>query len=169
MRSDESVLWLVAEDSDDDFFLLAHACLKLKPVPKLQRATNGVEAQLYLAGDDRFSDRSAYPLPSMVVSDLNMPLMDGLALLAWFKRQPLRPTIPFVFLTSSSNQNDRDRARAQGADGFLTKPGKIEELVMKLEDWRNSCHAINHAHDATPTGQTTRASFDAGKGNPADR
>ena len=132
MRSDGSTLWLVAEDSDDDFFLLERACSKLKPAPKLQRASNGVEAQRYLAGDGPFNDRAAYPLPSMVLSDLNMPLMNGLELLAWFKGQPWRSTIPFVLLTSSIDQNDRDRARERGADEFLTKPEGFGELVTTV-------------------------------------
>ena len=78
MRSDGSILWLVAEDSEDEFLLLQRACSRLSPAPKLQRASNGVEVQHYLAGEGPFNNRDAYPLPSMVVSDINMPLMDGL-------------------------------------------------------------------------------------------
>jgi len=133
MRSDGSTLWLVAEDSDDDFILLERACSKLKPAPKLHRATNGVEAQHYLAGDGLFNNRAAHPLPSMVLSDLKMPLMDGLELLAWFKDQSWDPTIPFVLLTSSNDQSDRNRARERGADEFLVKPGRFGELVTTVE------------------------------------
>jgi CheY-like chemotaxis protein len=132
MRRDGSVLWLVAEDSEDDYFLLQRACSRLSSAPKLQRATNGVEARQYLAGEGRFHNRESYPLPSMVVSDLKMPLMDGLELLAWFKDQPWEPRIPFVLLTSSNNQSDRDRANERGADEFLTKPGSFGELVLTV-------------------------------------
>jgi CheY-like chemotaxis protein len=132
MQSDGSTFWLVAEDSDDDFFLLERACSKLNPAPKLQRAGNGVEAQQYLAGDGPFTDRAAHPLPSMVVSDLKMPLMDGLELLAWFRDQPWRPAIPFVLLTSSNDQSDRNRARERGTDEFLVKPGRFGELVSTV-------------------------------------
>lgn len=132
MRSDGSPLLLVAGDSDDDFFLLERACSKLKPAPKLQRARNGVEAQHYLAGDGLFNNRAAHPLPSMVMSDLEMPLMDGLKLLAWLKDQLWEPTIPFVLLTSSNDQNDRNRARERGADEFLVKPGSLGELVAMV-------------------------------------
>jgi len=78
MQADGSILWLVAEDTEDDFLLLQRACTRLSPAPKLQRASNGAEAQQYLAGEGPFNNRDAYPLPSMVVSDINMPLMDGL-------------------------------------------------------------------------------------------
>ena len=132
MKNGGSTLWLVAEDSDDDFLLLQRACSKLSVAPKLQRASNGVEAQRYLAGDEPYNDRAAHPLPSMVVSDLNMPLMDGLELLAWCKGQPWEPAIPFVLLTSSNDQRDRDRARDHGADEFLTKPGRFGELVATV-------------------------------------
>ncbi len=129
MQTDSSLLWLVAEDCDDDFFLLQRACARLTPPPKLRRASNGVEARQYLAGDGPFEDRAAHPLPSRVVSDLKMPLMDGLELLAWFKNQPRKLPIPFVLLTGSDEQRDRDRARDYGVDQYLTKPSTFGELV----------------------------------------
>ena len=129
MQSDGSILWLVAEDSEDDFLLLQRACSDLNPSPTLQRANNGVEAQQYLAGEGLFNNREVYPLPSVVVSDLNMPLMDGLGLLVWFKGQPCTQGIPFVLLTNSNDQSDRERARERGADDYFTKPGRFGELV----------------------------------------
>ena len=120
------------EDSEDEFLLLQRACSRLSPAPKLQRASNGVEAQHYLAGEGPFNNRDAYPLPSMVVSDLNMPLMDGLNLLDWFKGQPWQQRIPFVLLTSSTDQRDRVRARERGADEYLVKPGRFGDLVKTV-------------------------------------
>lgn len=64
----------------------------------------------------------------MIVSDLNMPLMDGLDLLSWCKRQTWPQEIPFVLLTSSSDPTDRDRACRHGADDFFIKPGRLVDL-----------------------------------------
>jgi chemosensory pili system protein ChpA (sensor histidine kinase/response regulator) len=70
----------------------------------------------------------------MVVSDLKMPWMDGLSLLAWFRGQPWERKVPFVLLTSSTAQSDRDRARELGADEYLEKPGRFGDLVMTVAE-----------------------------------
>jgi CheY-like chemotaxis protein len=132
MVNDTSLVWLVAEDSDDDFVLLQRACRRLKPVPTLRRAKDGLEAQEYLAKDGPFNDRSAYPLPSLVVSDLNMPRVDGLHLLAWCKGQASSNGIPFILLTSSDKQEHVDQARASGADNYFLKSASYERLVSTL-------------------------------------
>jgi CheY-like chemotaxis protein len=129
METNGATLWLVAEDSEDDFCLLQRACSRLNPPPKIQRAQNGVEAQHYLSGDEPFNNRDVHPLPAMIVSDLDMPLMDGLDLLAWFKRQLWSQKIPFVLLTGSGDPSARERAREHGVDDFLVKPGGLSELV----------------------------------------
>ena len=130
MPSDESNLWLVAEDSDDDFFFFHRACSRLSSPPRLQRASNGLEAKQYLAGHAPFDNRKQFPVPSIVVSDLKMPLMDGMELLTWSKNQVAQ--IPFVLLTSSDAQSDRDRACEGGADEYLVKPGTFEDLVKTV-------------------------------------
>lgn len=68
----------------------------------------------------------------MVVSDLNMPLMDGLELLAWFKGQSWQPTIPFVILTGSNDQWDVLKAWQRGADEYLAKPERFDDLAKTV-------------------------------------
>jgi two-component system response regulator len=68
----------------------------------------------------------------MVLSDLKMPLLNGLELLAWFKHQPGESAIPFVLMTSSDAQSDRDRACENGADDYLLKPSRFEDLVKAV-------------------------------------
>jgi CheY-like chemotaxis protein len=132
MRSDRSNVWLVAEDSDDDFFFFQRASSRLSSPPKLQRANNGIEAQRYLDGEGSFANRDAYPLPSVVVSDLKMPLMDGLELMNWFRKRAKEMGISFVLLTSSDAQSDRDRASEAGVDEYLVKPGSFPDLVKAV-------------------------------------
>src|SRR4051794_1862115 len=103
-------LWLVAEDRPDDFLLLEHACAQIRPRPQLFWVKDGSEAQSYLSGEGRFSDREAFPLPDLILSDVKMPRLDGFELLAWVKAQPLLASIPFIMLTSSPLDCDQDRA-----------------------------------------------------------
>jgi two-component system chemotaxis sensor kinase CheA/two-component system sensor histidine kinase and response regulator WspE len=57
--------------------------------------------------------------PALVLSDVDMPRMDGLALLRAVRRRPRR--VPFVLLTARSSADDRRRAADEGADAFLVK------------------------------------------------
>ncbi len=133
MAQDTSGLWLVVEDQSDDFLLLERASLHVKPPPRLFWVKDGTEAQHYLAGIGQFSDRQVYPLPSLVLSDIKMPCMDGLELLAWFRSQAEMQNIPFVFLTCSSMVTDQQRAQELAVDGYLVKPTDSNTFVRDLQ------------------------------------
>ena len=131
---DSSNVWLVAEDSESDFVLLRHACSHVTPNLKLQRAKDGIEAKSYLDGEGIFHNRSAYPLPTVVISDLNMPRMNGLGLLGWFRDQPDLQIIPFVLMTGSVSAEEERVARQLKVDEYLMKPGNLVELVQSVQD-----------------------------------
>jgi two-component system, chemotaxis family, response regulator Rcp1 len=133
MQTNRSVLWLVVEDSADDFLLLQRACAHLSSPPVLRRLDNGVHAQGYLNREQEnwLTDLDAQP--ALVISDLNMPCMNGLELLAWFKGQPHLRRIPFVLMTDSTSPRDRHRARHLGADGFVVKPSEFIELIRTVQ------------------------------------
>ena len=67
-------------------------------------------------------------LPDIVVSDVLMPGMDGIQLLKELKRNPNTNHIPVILLTSQVEFADRMEGLAQGADGYLGKPFRLEEL-----------------------------------------
>ncbi len=129
MQSNESSYWLVVEDSADDFLLLERACLQLHSPPRLERLTNAGAVWELLGGDSKYPFSRPHPLPSLVLSDLNMPRMSGLELLAWFKSQARLRAIPFLLLTSSASPIHRSQAGRLGADDFLIKPGDLIGLV----------------------------------------
>lgn len=65
----------------------------------------------------------------MVVTDLNMPNMDGLAFIRALRQMPAYKGIPIVFLTTESDANLKQEAKAAGATGWITKPFKPEQLT----------------------------------------
>lgn len=65
----------------------------------------------------------------LVIADLAMPIMDGFTFLKQVRADPRWANTPVIMLTASGVDRDRVAARAQGADGFLTKPTSSWELV----------------------------------------
>jgi two-component system chemotaxis response regulator CheY len=65
----------------------------------------------------------------LVVTDLNMPVMNGLTMIEELRRLPAHMGIPIIFLTTESDADMKARAKAAGATGWLTKPFDSENLV----------------------------------------
>jgi two-component system chemotaxis response regulator CheY len=65
----------------------------------------------------------------MVITDLNMPVMDGLTLIRELRKVPALKGVPVVFLTTESDAAMKQQARAAGATGWITKPFQQEQLV----------------------------------------
>src|ERR1017187_5649591 len=75
---------------------------------------------------DIFADRSMYPLPDVLVLDLKMPRMDGIAFLVWRKDTPAFSTLPVMIFPGLEDKEEIERALALGASHFLAKPHNLE-------------------------------------------
>lgn len=70
---------------------------------------------------------------SVVISDWDMPGMDGLELCAWVRQQRLPHYVYFILLTKTAASPDNQaRAHAAGVDDFLVKPARTHDLAMRL-------------------------------------
>ncbi len=67
-------------------------------------------------------------MPDLIVSDVNLPEMDGFAILNNLRKEPITATIPFIIITANPNEADQRRARESGANGYLPKPISIADL-----------------------------------------
>ncbi|ACE92710.1 response regulator CheY-like domain-containing protein [Rhizobium phaseoli] len=65
----------------------------------------------------------------LIVTDLNMPVMDGLTMIEELRKLPGQAGVPIIFLTTESDTDLKARAKAAGATGWLTKPFDPENLV----------------------------------------
>lgn len=65
----------------------------------------------------------------LIITDLNMPVMDGLTMIEEMRRMPDQMGVPIVFLTTESDAAMKERAKAAGATGWLTKPFDPDQLV----------------------------------------
>jgi putative two-component system response regulator len=71
--------------------------------------------------------------PDLILLDVNMPRLDGIAVCERLKEHPIRRLIPIVILTASQDRETRLRGIAAGADDFLSKPFDAKELLVRTK------------------------------------
>ena len=119
-----SVNVLLVEDSDDDAFFFTRAARKAGNL-KVIRVRDGEQAKSYLQGSGAFANRSEYPLPHAVLSDLKMPLCTGTELCVWVRQQSEFSHLPLVVVSSSNVHSDMVASQAAGATAYLVKPSTL--------------------------------------------
>jgi two-component system chemotaxis response regulator CheY len=65
----------------------------------------------------------------LIITDLNMPGMDGLQMIEAIRKQPIGAGVPIIFLSTESDGDVKAQAKAAGATGWLTKPFDPETLI----------------------------------------
>jgi putative two-component system response regulator len=68
-------------------------------------------------------------LPSLILSDISMPVMDGIELFEMVRKEPRTAGIPFIFLTARGTSEDVFAGKSLGADDYITKPVTSQQLV----------------------------------------
>jgi DNA-binding response OmpR family regulator len=139
----ESKTILLVDDSTDDLFLMRIAFQKAEFNSFLQEIHDGEQAISYLKGDGQYKDRRKFPLPALILLDLNMPMKNGFDVLTWARAQTGLKHLTIIVLTASTRPQDVQRAFDLGATSFLVKPTELGELVAMircLRDWIQ----INH-------------------------
>jgi two-component system response regulator len=120
---------LMADDDADDRLLTEEALVESRVLNELHFAEDGVELLEYLKGENVYADRSQYPLPGLILLDLNMPKKDGREALAEIKDDPVLRRIPVVILTTSKAEEDMIKGYDLGAASYISKPVTFEALV----------------------------------------
>lgn len=143
-------LILYADDDENDAFLVQLAFSKAGVANPLVVVSSGKAAIEYLSVCAE-PGRAAYPLPRLVLLDLNMPGKSGLEVLKWIRGTPALSTLVVVMLTSSNQDTDIHRAYLQGANGYLVKPGRIEELVTLAKSIKDFWLTQNRVNLRIPT------------------
>lgn len=88
--------------------------------------------------------------PDLIISDVQMPEMDGWELFEQVRLHPTAGTVPFIFLTGVSSPPNRVRGLKMGADDYISKPFDSEELVLRIE---RCLERQTHRGDTLPGGR----------------
>ncbi len=136
---------LVADDREDDIVLTRQALVRANVLNPLQVARDGEEAIQYLEGVGRFGNRAEYPLPDLMLLDLNMSRMSGFEVLRWVRAHQTLKALRIVVLSTSSDPADIDKAHELGANAFLVKVSDFKTYCRMLEAavffWFELCRA----------------------------
>ncbi len=124
----EKLSILMVEDNEDDVLIAQRAFREFKVISGVSVARDGQEALDMLSATGRMAGQK--PLrPSLILLDITLPLMDGIAVLKRLKSDAALKGIPVVMLTTSSRHEDIVRSYENGAAGYITKPASIEEFL----------------------------------------
>ncbi|RME41392.1 MAG: hybrid sensor histidine kinase/response regulator [Caldilineae bacterium] len=113
---------LVVEDSRTQAAQLQHQLLQQGF--QVSVANNGLEALAHLRRE----------IPTLIISDIVMPEMDGYELCRRLRETPAYRDIPVILLTALSDLEDVVLALESGADNFVTKPYKLDYLLSRIEN-----------------------------------
>ncbi|OGQ90999.1 MAG: two-component system response regulator [Deltaproteobacteria bacterium RIFOXYA12_FULL_58_15] len=114
---------LVVEDSPTMRQLIVFALRRLQTL-KVTEADDGVDAlkKLQAAKFD------------ILITDINMPIMDGLKLVSLVRKDEIHKDIPIVIITTEGAQEDRQRALALGANAYITKPIQAPQVINTVKE-----------------------------------
>jgi two-component system response regulator len=125
---------LLVEDSEDDAELTKIALDDGGLLNRVVWVRDGVEALEYLLPDP--APEPPRPLPQVVLLDLNMPRLDGLAVLRRIRADPRTRLLPVVILTTSREEADVIAGYDLGANSYIRKPvdfDRFTEAVQQLK------------------------------------
>jgi two-component system chemotaxis response regulator CheY len=117
---------LVVEDSPTMRQLIVFALRRLQTL-KVTEADDGVDALKKIQAD-RFD---------ILITDINMPIMDGLKLVSLVRKDETHKEIPIIIITTEGAQEDRQRALALGANAYITKPIQAPQVINTVKDLLN--------------------------------
>ena len=114
---------LIVEDSPMMRQLLVFALSRVKQI-RVTEADDGVDGLRKLASGTF----------DIVLTDINMPIMDGLKLVKRVRMDPIHKDVPIVIITTESAEEDRQRALALGANAYITKPIQAPQVIAKVKE-----------------------------------
>ena len=114
---------LVVEDSPMMRQLIVFALNRVRELEVIE-ADDGVDAMRKLAAG-KFD---------IVVTDINMPIMDGLKLVKRIRSDENHKNVPIIIITTESAEEDRQRALSLGANAYITKPIQAPQVIAKVKE-----------------------------------
>jgi CheY-like chemotaxis protein len=124
---------LIADDDEMDCELMDKALERAIPLSARLFVENGEELLDYLYKRNEFSEPGSAPVPDLILLDLNMPVKDGREALKEIRQDHDLCSIPIVILTTSEEEWDIRTCYKLGANSYITKPYRFENLVKTME------------------------------------
>ncbi len=114
---------LIVEDSPMMRQLLVLALSRIRNL-QIVEADDGVDGLRKLASG-KFD---------IILTDINMPIMDGLKLVKRIRTDPVHKDVPVIVITTEASREDRMRALQLGANAYITKPIQASQVIVKVRE-----------------------------------
>jgi two-component system, response regulator len=119
---------MVIEDNPQDLELAMLALCEFCPAVRIHVSRDGAEAMDYIFCEGAFAGRPITDRPKVILLDLKLPKVDGLAVLKRLKGDIRTRSIPVVMLTSSREQRDIVESYNLGVNSYIVKPVNFERF-----------------------------------------
>lgn len=123
---------LLADDDTDDVELFCEAVLEVEPDVMFDAKYDGVGVI------EKLKDAN-YPVPDIIVLDINMPNINGWTALKRIRQDERYSRVPVFIYSTSSMERDKQIASNLGANGFFTKPEKFAAVKELIKIMLHSC------------------------------
>lgn len=111
--------------AEDDPVLIRMIARVLADVAEVVQCNDGMEAYAYLRGEN--------PIPRLIITDVMMPRLDGMQLVAKLKTEPRLAQIPVIMLTAKGSPRDVIAGINTGVRHYITKPFKQDDFLAKVK------------------------------------
>ncbi len=120
---------LMAEDNEHDIVATKRAWKENNIANSLYIVRDGEECLDYLHQRGKYSEPGSAPRPGILLLDIKMPKMDGLAALKQIREDQKLHRLPVVILTTSKAEEDRLKSYDLGANAYIVKPVGFQNIA----------------------------------------
>ena len=120
----DNAKFLIVEDSPTMRQLIAFSLKRFRNA-KIIEAVDGVDALKKLSGPEKID---------LILTDINMPVMDGLKLVALVRQTASLKNIPIIIISTEGAEEDRERGLALGANAYIAKPIQSSHLIRTISE-----------------------------------
>ena len=114
---------LLVDDSPIMRQLVMYALARLKNVA-VTEADDGIVGLKHLAANKY----------DLIITDINMPIMDGLKLIHRVRNDERHKNVPIIVISTENSVEDRQRAMSLGASAYITKPIQAPQVIAKVKE-----------------------------------
>ncbi|OQX26009.1 MAG: hypothetical protein BWK80_12715 [Desulfobacteraceae bacterium IS3] len=150
--SDFDTLFLIVEDSDEDYLSLVRTLKKIGNLSPICRCENGDDALDYVFHRGKYSEADVWQRPDVIFLDLNLPGTDGREVLSELKSDAELKSVPVIVMTVSEDKYDLEKCYSDGADVYVQKPIQ-PEILEKTLGWIMKHSPRKPAPEALDTGK----------------
>jgi len=132
----EAVTVLLAEDDAADQELARRAFNDGKICNNFLVVEDGEQAWAYLTRQGVYADTELFPMPQVLILDLNMPKITGMEVLKRIRKNPDLKMLPVIVMTTSDEERDRAQAYSNGANAYIKKPFDVDQYETAMRSFK---------------------------------